>query len=397
MAAESTSLRSYQIIASNTLGRISWTLIRDQDDNDSYLHIEDLPKNLTMKESYFLGFGFTNQIENSKCFHSLKSSKKFTNTHPLRPRKQHQSLQTGNCFTFHPSFQKLIFSYRFEPVEKGAQLFVKLLSYNILDGISQSDSDDTSIALKEKYPRITAPFLSDNAKVFSTLSKTTCLSTLGEDFVQFSIDIAFKPTIGVFPSITSSLQFKKAPPLQDKTVLHIKQCLQDDYSKDLRPMSYLNIISAIRFETPQVLTPLKLHFTTESGLGYKPAHYFAEIEDVHIFVYGKFDILQDQPSIDTFKKVHQPFFAHYHQLTNTFFRQTLFDRYKTAVTSQPWGGSFIPTPVATQRKPESHNSSLSDAFTKTKARRNEISIALDKIAKSRKTSSSATPSSSQQP
>jgi hypothetical protein len=93
MAAESTSLRSYQIIASNTLGRISWTLIRDEENDDPYLHIENLPKNLTMKESYFLGFGFTDQIEMLPFSQVVKKIHEHTSspsskTAPITPDRQ---------------------------------------------------------------------------------------------------------------------------------------------------------------------------------------------------------------------------------------------------------------------------------------------------------------------
>ena len=278
----------------------------------------------------------------------------------------------------------------FLPLDQGVELFKKILTYNILDDISTPDDDEETKALKLKYPRFTSKFLSEHASSFTSLNKSSKLSAKGEEFARFCIDVGFKAQIGVFPSIAGGLDFKNTcPELNGKTVLHLTQRLGPDYCPDYQKMAYLNTLSAIRFETPDVLKPLHFEFTTVKDTphnkGFKAAHYFCLLENVHIWFYGKFDIFQPQPSIADFKKVHSSLLHHiHHQLIPLFFYQALFDKYKAAVSTEPWGGSYKkPTHPSTQMP-------ISHAYASVKHARNEIGIALANLKKQRKSSDSST-------
>ncbi len=253
-----------------------------------------------------------------------------------------------------------------------------------------------------KYPRFTSKWISDNISNFTKAARSFSISSLSQEFVMLAISIGFKTAYGVYPNIIQGLDMKPHyPELDNKNVLHLVQRLQQDYPPQLKHMSYLNIVAAIRFKTPSALASLKFAFFTEkdtsTNKGYKAAHYFADVENLHLWYYGHVDIVsQDQQTIDEFKKVHSYSFNH-HSFPHIvhIFHQELFNKFNAAVSTQPWGGQYNKLASSSAKLPASSTSTpITTSFTAVKTHRNEISIQLAKLAKARKTSASSTPSSS---
>ncbi len=128
---------------------------------------------------------------------------------------------------------------------------------------------------------------------------TVTFASLGEDMIKFAIDFGLVITHWTYPSLVQHILFRRnLVDLNQKVVVHIKQAMQEDLIKILHPITFLNVISNIRHEHPNLLDNLNLFFTNENRGNektYKAAHYFVKIEDYHRFVYGSYNAIEHYP------------------------------------------------------------------------------------------------------
>jgi hypothetical protein len=289
----------------------------DKESEEPFLHINELPDDVSKHTKCFQGLGFS---QNDLCLPFTDVISKIQqhtvgkNATPITDLRyvhysNHSFMKISDKFI---SQLSTIQNFR----SKAAFSLNKIFTSNLrlLNGLQIRDDSAPSVAIiarmKELHPTITNGMLTNLVQTFKniTYKKTVTFYSLGQDMIKFVIDFGLLITHGTYPSIVQGLDFRRNwGELDDEVVVHIKQAMQEDLIKILHPVSILNVTGIIRHEHPNLLDDLTVYFTTENKADkstFKAAHYFVKIEDYHRFVFGFYNFDQEQPTTDQFKAVH---------------------------------------------------------------------------------------------
>ena len=211
---------------------------------------------------------------------------------------------------------------RFPASEQGYKSFIALFKSGRLTSLQAQDTSSTSATklFAEKLKNFTPPidekhllqFPSKVRQLNSKEEKVMLSSLFSDDDIRMAIEFGFTIEIGEYPTaIAKRTQYKvehltKLNELISYNVLHITQSSKKDLPAILEPLSSLNIISAIRKETPSIYSALSPTFGCEQTHGFSPAHYVIPMENARSFVFKHSDQSTD-PTDDQFRKVQYHF------------------------------------------------------------------------------------------